>query len=107
MPAMEEPARRDHLPGWAIAALAAMAVIGVVAALVAPAPSAPALTPATTAATPINTSFPGLTTFRGNGSRSYYGEGPVPPERKGLATALLEQGIDMALPGGGDRTRGR
>ena len=26
----------------------------------------------------INTSFPGLTTFRGNASRSYYGEGPVP-----------------------------
>jgi outer membrane protein assembly factor BamB len=77
---MDEPASRDHLPGWAIAALAAMAVIGVVAALVAPAPSAPALTPATPASTPINTSFPGLTTFRGNASRSYYGEGPVPSD---------------------------
>ena len=29
---------------------------------------------------PINTSFPGLTTFRGNASRDYYGEGPVPSE---------------------------
>jgi PQQ-like domain len=29
-------------------------------------------------AEPINTSYPGLTTFRGNASRSYYGEGPVP-----------------------------
>jgi hypothetical protein len=29
-------------------------------------------------ATPINEGFPGLTTFRGNASRSYYGEGPVP-----------------------------
>jgi outer membrane protein assembly factor BamB len=27
---------------------------------------------------PINTSFEGLTTFRGNAARSYYGEGPVP-----------------------------
>ena len=27
---------------------------------------------------PINEGFPGLTTFRGNASRSYYGEGPVP-----------------------------
>ena len=27
---------------------------------------------------PINTTFPGLTTFRGNASRSYYGQGPVP-----------------------------
>jgi outer membrane protein assembly factor BamB len=27
---------------------------------------------------PINTTFEGLTTFRGNASRTYYGEGPVP-----------------------------
>ena len=27
---------------------------------------------------PINTKFEGLTMFRGNGSRTYYGEGPVP-----------------------------
>lgn len=27
---------------------------------------------------PINTAFPGITTFRGNASRSYYGEGPLP-----------------------------
>ena len=27
---------------------------------------------------PINTAIEGLTTFRGNASRSYYGEGPVP-----------------------------
>ena len=27
---------------------------------------------------PINTSFPGLTTFRGNATRDYYGEGPLP-----------------------------
>ena len=29
-------------------------------------------------AAPINTVFEGLTTFRGNAARSYYGEGPVP-----------------------------
>src|SRR5436190_18307221 len=27
---------------------------------------------------PINRRFPGLTTFRGNASRTYYGRGPVP-----------------------------
>ena len=27
---------------------------------------------------PINTAFPGITTFRGNASRSYYGQGPLP-----------------------------
>src|SRR5438552_7548589 len=27
---------------------------------------------------PINTKYPGLTTFRGNATRDYYGEGPVP-----------------------------
>ncbi len=27
---------------------------------------------------PINTKFAGLTTFRGNATRDYYGEGPVP-----------------------------
>ena len=31
-------------------------------------------------ARPINTAFPGLTTFRGNASRSFYGEGPVPSD---------------------------
>ena len=29
---------------------------------------------------PINTGFPGLTTFRGNATRTYYGEGPVPKD---------------------------
>src|SRR5688500_11687782 len=29
-------------------------------------------------AAPINTAFEGITTFRGNAARSYYGEGPVP-----------------------------
>ncbi len=31
---------------------------------------------------PINTTFPGLTMFRGNASRTYYGEGPVPANPK-------------------------
>lgn len=34
--------------------------------------------PAVRSAAPINTAFEGLTTFRGNASRSYYGQGPVP-----------------------------
>jgi outer membrane protein assembly factor BamB len=39
-----------------------------------PAPS-PTPTPG-----PINTSFAGMTTFRGNATRSWYGEGPVPED---------------------------
>jgi hypothetical protein len=39
----------------------------------------PSPTPSPTfAAGPINPKFPGLTTWRGNLTRSYYGEGPVP-----------------------------
>jgi PQQ-like domain len=33
---------------------------------------------------PINTAFPGLTTFRGNATRTYYGEGPLPSHPKVL-----------------------
>jgi hypothetical protein len=31
---------------------------------------------------PINSAFPGLTTFRGNASRTYYGQGPIPSHPK-------------------------
>ena len=71
---------RDHLPFWAVVALVAFAVVAMVAAVVVPAPSAPALAAGTGPAAPINTDVPGLTTFRGNASRSYYGEGPVPSD---------------------------
>lgn len=49
---------------------------------------------------PINTSFRGITTFRGNATRSYYGEGPVPmnpvirwhsPESGGLCSTSADQ----------------
>jgi hypothetical protein len=33
---------------------------------------------------PINTAYPGLSTFRGNATRSYYGEGPLPTRPKVL-----------------------
>jgi outer membrane protein assembly factor BamB len=36
--------------------------------------------PASPTPGPINTAFPGITTFRGNATRSYYGEGPVPSD---------------------------
>ena len=44
-----------------------------------PTPSAPAL-PAGPG--PINTKIAGLTTFRGNATRTYYGQGPVPKDPK-------------------------
>jgi outer membrane protein assembly factor BamB len=42
-----------------------------------PSPS-PGASPYPAATGPINTVFPGLTTFRGNASRDFYGIGPVP-----------------------------
>jgi hypothetical protein len=87
MPAMSMTGRHaatdDHVPFWATAA------VGFVSFLVAfhlvfaaadkrvlkPLPQQP--DPVPTAA-PINSTFAGLTTFRGNASRSYMGEGPVP-----------------------------
>lgn len=41
-------------------------------------PARPARGVSSSTSGPINTSYPGITTFRGNASRSYYGEGPVP-----------------------------
>jgi outer membrane protein assembly factor BamB len=51
---------------------------------------------------PINTSFPGLTTFRGNASRDYYGEGPVPSDPQidwtyPLTGKLCMQSIDNGI----------
>ena len=49
---------------------------------------------------PINTSFRGITTFRGNATRTYYGEGPVPmhpmirwhsPESGGMCSTSADQ----------------
>ena len=52
------------------------------------APSTPSPTPIVPAAEetpgPINTKFPGLTMFRGNATRTYYGEGPIPQNPKVL-----------------------
>jgi outer membrane protein assembly factor BamB len=53
---------------------------------------------------PANRSFEGLTTFRGNAARSYYGEGPVPldpeirwqhPERTKLCSSSIV-GVDLS-----------
>jgi outer membrane protein assembly factor BamB len=59
-------AARDQRPG------------GIEASPESPLPG-PTVTPdPATEAAPINTVFAGLTTFRGNATRTYYGEGPVP-----------------------------
>src|SRR5262245_26859476 len=71
---------RDHLPFWGVVAMTAVAVIAVVAAVVAPGPPAPAVGPGPAPAPPLSTTSCCLTTFRGNASRSYYGEGPVPTD---------------------------
>ena len=83
MPAMgsHEPGTpaHDHVPFWVAASIVSLGVIVVVALLVAPAPATTTVGPGPAAAAPIN-SEPGLTTFRGNASRSSYGEGPVPSD---------------------------
>src|SRR5438093_10520855 len=80
-PAPRNP-RPGPLPVWLvvmIAAISAFALIQVVrdatASAGAPFPNGPVIP-----AKPINTTFPGLTTFRGNATRTYYGEGPVPTD---------------------------
>jgi len=59
---------------------------------------------------PINTTFPGLTTFRGNASRSYYGRGPVPrrpkilwryPPTGGLCSRSKDLGVTRTWCGTG------
>jgi len=82
---MRPPPRSPHpgpLPVWLVAlvvVIAAAALIQVVRDTTAsagpPFPNTPVVP-----AQPINTSFPGITTFRGNASRTYYGEGPVPSD---------------------------
>ena len=74
--------RPGPLPVWlvvAIAVISAFALVQVVrdatASAGAPFPNGPV-----TPAQPINATFPGLTTFRGNATRTYYGEGPVPSD---------------------------
>ena len=56
---------------------------------------------------PINASFPGLTTFRGNATRDWYGEGPVPshpairwryPAFGGLCAVSSDNGITFRGP---------
>jgi outer membrane protein assembly factor BamB len=74
------PSNRDHLPFWGLAALVALGVVAILAALLAPTPVPTALAAGPGPAAPINSDFPGLTTFRGNATRSYYGEGPVPTD---------------------------
>ncbi len=72
---------------------------------------------------PLNTKFPGLVTFRGNATRTYYGEGPLPkhpeilwqyPQSGGLCSPvrrgagpedLVRHGLDR--PAQRDRPRQR
>jgi outer membrane protein assembly factor BamB len=71
------PPARPPFPVWTVIVLAAVGVIGAIAAIPSGGSSDDVAIGGVRAA-PINTTFDGLTTFRGNASRSYYGEGPVP-----------------------------
>jgi outer membrane protein assembly factor BamB len=74
---------RDHVPLWvaAVVAFAAMlAFASVVTGVGSGMPAAPRPPADAATAEPINTTFPGVTTFGGNDSRSYHGRGPVPSD---------------------------
>jgi hypothetical protein len=73
--------RPGPLPIFLVVAVAVITVFAVidVARDATASPSAFPNTPVIPAR-PINTDFPGLTTFRGNATRTYYGEGPVPSD---------------------------
>ena len=81
MPPASTRPRPGPLPVWLVAIVALVALFAVVdvareaTASVASFPIAPVVP-----AQPINSSFPGLTTFRGNATRTYYGQGPVPSD---------------------------
>jgi outer membrane protein assembly factor BamB len=63
----------------------------------------PTITPEpATIAGPINTAFAGLTTFRGNATRTYYGEGPVPRKPKVLWRYPASGGMCARSSDGGE-----
>jgi hypothetical protein len=70
-------AARPAFPVWLAVAFGAIGVLGVTSALPDAGPRVGSSSVGVSAA-PINTAFPGLTTFRGNATRSYHGKGPVP-----------------------------
>ena len=71
---------RDHVAFWPAVALLLVAAVGVVGLATASGRSVPVIGPADGAGAPINTTVPGVTTFRGNAARSWYGAGPVPSD---------------------------
>src|SRR3954451_3012301 len=74
-----DPGARDHLSVWAAGALALIALAGVTAVVSTSAPALPALA-ATTPAQPPDQPVAGLTTFRGDATRTWYGQDPVPTD---------------------------
>ena len=76
----ERSGERDHVPFWAAVALVVVGAVGARSLVVAPGGSAPTIAASQETSAPINTDTPGLTTFRGNAARTWYGEGPVPSD---------------------------
>ena len=70
---------RDHVAFWPAVALMVAAAVGVVGLASTSARTDSLVGPGGVSA-PINSTEPGLTTFRGNAARTWYGEGPVPSD---------------------------
>jgi hypothetical protein len=73
--------RPGPLPVWLVVAIVVITVFAVIhVGREATAATETFPNGSVTPAEPINTSFAGLTTFRGNATRTYYGEGPDPSD---------------------------
>jgi PQQ-like domain len=70
---------RDHVAFWPALALVLTGVVAASSLLVAAGQTVPVLAPGPTIAAPDPATL-GLTTFRGNDARTWYGEGPVPTD---------------------------
>jgi len=71
---------REHLPSWLVGVIVLVAVATAVAGLVDLAGSSPERSVTTGPVGENGASFDGIWTFRGNASRSFMGEGPVPAD---------------------------
>ena len=71
---------RDHVAFWPAVALMVVAAAGAVGLATTAGRTLPVIGVGEGVSAPINTVEPGLTTFRGNAARTWYGEGPVPSD---------------------------
>ena len=102
--------RLDLLSGEKPVRRTASGILGPIGPQLPVAAPSPSVSPTPEGPEPINTGVEGLTTFRGNATRTYYGEGPVPrnpeilwryPGTGGLCRESTDKGITKVWCGTG------